>query len=505
MRAAFVRLALAGATAAWACAAPAQDVAAQMDQAPDATRADTDTLKEALIRAYASNPTLEATRANLRATDENVAIQRAQGRPSVDLSGTYTEYLKQSSTSFISPDRQLSTNLDLGLPVFSGGAVRNGIRAAVSRVEAGRADLRGTESFVFSQVVAAYMDVIQQEALVSLAINNVDVLTTNFQATSDRFEIGDLTRTDVAQSESRLAVAQGDLEATRANLLTARENYIALVGDAPDALEPPPPLPGLPADPERAVDVALENNPDLIAAVERAEAAGIDIEVAGAGRLPTLSVVTGGGYQNYFGSLGGDGAAQNATSATAGLRFTVPIFQGGLTAARQRQAGALANAALEDVVATERNIIADVRAAYSSWRASNAIIASGEVAVSAAELSLEGVRAENTVGNRTILDILDAQRELLSAQVQLVTARRNAYVAGFNLLAAMGRAEARDLGLDGEIPLYDPVANYDRVQGIIWDWQQDPDPEARSTRTIDIPAPTGNIPEESGPLGVRQP
>jgi outer membrane protein len=175
----------------------------------------------------------------------------------------------------------------------------------------------------------------------------------------------------------------------------------------------------------------------------------------------------------------------------------MPIFQGGLTAARQRQATALANAALEDVIAAERSIIADARAAFASWIASNQIIESSEVAVDAAELSLEGVRAENSVGNRTILDVLNAQQELLNAQVQLVTARRNAYVAGFNLLVAMGRAEARDLGLDGEIPLYDPVANLERVQDIIWDWQQDPDPAAQSTRTVDIPAPTGNIPEET--------
>ncbi len=464
-----------------------------------ASPAAADTLREALIQAYQSNPTLEIERAQLRALDENVAIQRAQGRPTVDATGSYNEFVVQNEASFIAPDRQLDAGLDVSVPVFQGGAIRNGIRAARNRVAAGRADLRATESFLFTQVVGAYMDVIQQEALVALAINNVETLTTNFQATSDRFQIGDLTRTDVAQSESRLALGVGELERTRANLLTARENYIALVGEAPTDLEPPPPLPGVPADPRTAVDIALENNPDLIAAIERAEAAGFDIAVAGAGRLPRLSVVTGGGYTNFLGSLGsipGESSQQAATSAQAGLRFSVPIFQGGLTAARQRQAVALANAALEQVVAIERDIIAEVRAAYSFLRASTAIIESSQVAVEAAELSLEGVRAENTVGNRTVLDILDAQRELLSAQVQLVTARRNAYVAGFDLLAAMGRAEARDLGLVDAVPLYDPLLNYERVQGIIWDFQRDPDPEIRSTRTVDIEAPDGNIPEE---------
>ena len=188
--------------------------------------------------------------------------------------------------------------------------------------------------------------------------------------------------------------------------------------------------------------------------------------------------------------------ANSSKSATAGVRATIPLFQGGRPAAFERQAQARASAALEDVVATERNVIANVRSAYSSWRAANAIIVSSQSAVDAAELSLEGVRAENSVGNRTILDILDAQQELLRAQVQLVTARRNAYVAGFSLLAAMGRAEARDLGLGDEGPLYDPAENYNRVRGIIWDWAQDPNPETQSSRTVDIPAQDAEIPEE---------
>ena len=463
--------------------------------------AQADTLKEALARAYASNPQLEIARANLRATDENVPIQRSAGLPSLDASGGYTEFVVPSGNSFISPARQVTGNVSLGVPLYQGGAVKNGVRAAEERVQAGRADLRGTESDLFTQVVAAYMDVLQNEAIVGLSTNNVRVLSVNLEATSDRFEIGDLTRTDVAQSESRLALARGDLRTAQSNLIAARERYIELVGDAPDDLRSPPPLPGLPADVASAVDVALENNPDLIAAQERATAADYDIAVAGAGRLPRVEVVGGPGYTNYLGSLGtipGSGtiADQDSTSVQAGVRLSLPLFQGGRPAAQQRQATARASAALEQIVATERNVISQVRSAYSSWRAANAIIASTQSAVDAASLSLEGVRAENTVGNRTILDILDAQQELLRAQVQLVTARRNAYVAGFSLLAAMGRAEARDLGLEEYGPLYDPVVNYDRVRGIIWDWQRDPDPEAASTRTVDIPAQDADIPAE---------
>ncbi|WP_238474105.1 TolC family outer membrane protein [Altericroceibacterium spongiae] len=458
-----------------------------------------DTLEDALIAAYKTNPTLKAAQADLRATDEDVPIQRAQGLPSLDGTGQYIEFLKQSSASFTAPDRSASASVDLSVPIYSGGAVKNSIRAAKTRVVAGRADLRGSESGLFSQVVAAYMDVILNEALVSLSRNNVDVLTVNLEATSDRFEIGDLTRTDVAQSQSRLALARGDLETAQSNLINARETYIQLVGKAPQDLQPPPPLPNLPADTQTAVTVALKNNPDLIAARERARAAGYDIDVAGAGRAPRLSLFAGGNYTNYLDTLGGVVGAgpisQAQTSAQAGVQLTIPLFQGGLPAAQQRQAQARASQALEQTVATERDIIAQTRAAYASWRAAAAIIESNRSAVSAAQLSLEGVRAENTVGNRTILDILDAQRELLTAQIDLVTARRNAYVAGFSLLAAMGQAEARDLGLGEEGLLYDPVANYERVHDRIWDWDRDPDPTAESTRTVDIPAQDGDIPD----------
>lgn len=465
-----------------------------------AAPAQADTLRDALVRAYEDNPTLEGARAQQRATDESVVIQRSQALPSLSSSGTYSEFLRQSTTSFISPQRQISASVDLSVPVFQGGAVRNGILAAENRIEAGRAGLRATESGLFADVVAIYMDVILNEALVSLSSNNVDVLAVNLEATSDRFEIGDLTRTDVAQSESRLAVARSDLRSAQANLVNVRERYIALVGMAPTDLEPPPPLPGLPESPDDAVDVALEHNPDLIAARERAEAAGYDIDVAGAGRLPTVSLFTNGGYQNFLGTLGSltnAPADQTSTSATAGVRLSVPLFQGGRVAAQQRQATASAQSSLEQVIATERSVIAQTRAIYSNWRASNAIIASSEAAVAAAELSLEGVRAESTVGNRTILDILDAQQELLRAQVQLVTARRNAYVAGFGLLAIMGKAEARDLGLGEQGVLYDPVDNYERVRGILWDWQRDPEPVTTSPRTIDIPAPDGEIADSS--------
>lgn len=454
-----------------------------------------DTLREALAAAYTTNPTLEGARANQRAVDEGVPINRAQGLPTANVTATHIEFIQQSSNAFVAPDRNLGVTAQVLVPVYSGGAVRNGIAAAKERVEAGQADLRNTESTIFSQVVAAYMDVLRTEALVALATNNVAVLRTNLEATSDRFQIGDLTITDVAQSRSRLAVAEGDLQGAEANLIAARETYIRLVGREPGELEAPPPLPGLPDSVGEAIVAALENNPNLDAAKQRAEAAGFDTKAAGAGRLPNVSVFVNGDYSDFFGTLGGPVAAdfvQSEKTANAGVRVTIPLFQGGLPAAQKRQAGARESAALEDVIAAERQIIAETRSTYSNWQAANAIIRSAQAAVEAAELSLEGVRAENSIGNRQILDVLNAEQELVNARAQLVTARRNAYVAGFNLLALMGRAEARDLNLDAGV-LYDPQINADRVSSKLWDWDRDPKAAPKSTRTVDIPPAKATI------------
>ncbi|VWX53705.1 TolC family outer membrane protein [Novosphingobium sp. 9U] len=468
--------------------------------------AQADTLTEALVQAYQTNPTLESSRAQQRANDENVPIAKASGRPNADVTGTYTEFVQRPVNAFTAPERVLQAQAQLGVPIYSGGGVKNQIKAAKFRVAAGQADLRGTESSLFSNVVAAYMDVIQNQAIVGLNRSNVAALGTNLQATSDRFQIGDLTRTDVAQSQSRLALARGDLRNAEANLVNARERYIQLVGKAPIDLQPPPPLPNLPESAETAVAYALDNNPDLVGARERVKASEKDIDVAGASRLPTVSLFGTGTYSNYLDTLasGVAGVSQTDRQAQVGAQLSIPIFQGGRPAAQRRQAQANASATMETEIATERGVIAQVRSAYQSYLAANELIALNQTAVDAAALSLEGVQAENSVGNRTILDILDAEQERLRAQVQLVIARRNAYVAGFSLLAAMGRAEARDLNLDGGA-LYDPQVNYDRVKRKFFDFDDDPAPVARSTRTVDTPVQDGEIPNEDVPAPAIQP
>jgi outer membrane protein len=312
--------------------------------------------------------------------------------------------------------------------------------------------------------------------------NNVKVLGTNLQATQDRFQIGDLTRTDVAQSEARLQLGRSQLATAEGRLTGSEATYRQIVGHAPGQLAPPPPLPPLPATADEAVRIALANNPVLIAISRQAMAAGYDVNVARAGRLPTLSAIASGDYLNQVtGSTNGLDRAGTATSV--GLAATVPLFQGGLPAARIRQAQAQQGQVLEQVVGTERAVVQAARAAFATYDAAQRAIQANTVAVQANELALEGNRAEQSVGTRTIIEVLNAEQELLNSQVALVSAKRDAYVAGFQLLNAMGQAEAQDLGLEGG-PLYDPLGNYRRVSNNWNDWAGEARHPTIATRTV---------------------
>jgi len=445
--------------------------------------ASADTLREALVSTYNTNPTITAQRENLKSTDATVAIARAQGRPQVSGTAGLNQDITRTRAS---SGRNFSAGVDVSYPLFSGGAVRNSINAAKTRVEAGRATLRAVEGDVFAEAVAAYMDVIRDRAIVELNTNQVQVLTTNLRATRDRFEIGDLTRTDVAQSEARLELARSSLATAGARLASSEENYRRVIGRKPDSLAPPPPLPPLPNSPEEAVRIALASNPDLLAIERQARAAGLDVSVVRASRLPTVSAVGSANYVNYLGTADeqfAPGAPNTSTATGAGVQARVPIFQGGLPAARIRQAQAVEAQILEQAVGTERTVVANTRAAFAAYQASREAIQSNQTAVSANELALEGARAEQSVGTRTVLDVLNAEQELLNSQVQLVTARRDEYVAGFQLLNAMGQAEAQDLGLDGGA-LYDPLGNYRRVAGNWNDWAGEKRTGVVATRTV---------------------
>jgi outer membrane protein len=458
-------------------------ISASLVAALMAGTASADTLREALVSAYQTNPTLTGQRETLKASDAQVAIAKAAGRPQISGTAGINRDLSRSGileTGGHGPT--LSAGVDVSYPLFSGGAVKNSVRAAKTRVEAGRATLSAVEGDVFTQAVAAYMDVIRDRAIVELNANNVRVLGTNLQATQDRFQIGDLTRTDVAQSEARLQLGRSQLATAQGRLAGSEATYRQVIGHAPGVLAPPPPLPPLPATADEAVRIALSNNPDLVAISREAIAAGYDVNVARASRLPTLSAVGSGTYVN---ELGGHiaGVPSTGGQTSVGLSARVPIFQGGLPSARIRQAQAQQGATLERVVGTERAVVQATRAAFASYDAAQRAIQAQTVAVQANELALEGNRAEQTVGTRTIIEVLNAEQELLNSQVLLVTAKRDAYVAGFQLLNAMGQAQAQYLGLDGG-PLYDPLGNYRHVANNWFDWADDPRHPTVATRTV---------------------
>ena len=462
--------------------------AAAMTISTTATAATT-TLREALIETYNANPTIMAQRATLRSLDNGVDIARAAGRPQVSATAGVNQDVLTSNIAGRN-GRDFSAGADVSLPLYAGGQVRNSVRAANVRVEAGRADLRATEGGIFTEAVAAYMDVIRDRMIVNLNQSQVRVLETNLQATRDRFEVGDLTRTDVAQSEARLALARSTLSTAEGRLETSEENFARVIGDTPGDLQPPPPLPELPGTPDQAVQIALANNGDLAAIAARARAAGFDVAAVRGERLPTISAVSSTRYFNALGradeSAGvPDGTLPNSTTtAGVGLSLRMPLYQGGAAGARVRQAQAIRSQLIEQSIEIERLVVANTRSAFANFQAANAAIASNEIAVAANQLALEGTRAEQTVGTRNVLDVLNAEQELLNSQVALVTARRDAYVAGFQLLNTMGRAEAEDLNLDGG-PLYDPQVHYDRYSDDWSDWNDGPRVRPASTRTVD--------------------
>lgn len=455
-----------------------------------AAAAEADTLRDALVQTYESNPTIMAQRAQVRSLDEGVAIARAGRRPQVSGTAGVNQNIYNSRGGF-GTGRNFNAGVDVSYPIFEGGRTRNLIGAANERVLAGRAALRATEGDVFAEAVAAYMDVIRDRMIVNLNEGQVRVLDTNLLATRDRFEVGDLTRTDVAQSEARLAAARSNLATAQGRLEGSEENYRRVVGELPGDLEPPNPLPPLPDTADEAAEIALANNSDLISIAAQIRAAGREVQVARADRLPTVSGVSGTDYTNYLGSaddqFGGVGNRNAITNSGIGVQARIPLYQGGAAGARVRQAQAQQGRLLELGVEVERAVIANTRAAFASYQASLEAIESNEVAVAANTLALEGTRAEQTVGTRNVLDVLNAEQELLNSQVALVSARRDAYVAGFQLLNAMGRAEADDLNLDGGA-LYDPVANYERVSRRWSDWADDDAPVPVSTRTVTGPA-----------------
>lgn len=459
-----------------------------------------ESLQEAIGLAYRTNPTLLAQRANQRALDESIVQARAGLRPTinasagVDYSRTRTDRVTttipgqtfpvdtngdgvpdatgtlpgSSSTSggTIESDGA-SASVSLTQNIWTAGRVSHGISAAEANVLAGRENLRQVEQQVMVTVIQAYADVTRDLEILRIRQENLKVLRRQLDESNARFEVGEITRTDVAQSEARLAQSESDLASAQAQLSVSRAAYAAVVGQAPSNLQTLPTLPGLPTDFDAAMDVGLAENPGVLAAVHAQRAAEANVAAARAEYLPSarLNASYGGTANDLSGLDLGD-----RTSFTAGATVSVPLFTGGLNRSRVAQALERANAAQINVEGERRTVLQSVSSAYAQSASARSSVQAGEQAVRAASVAAEGVRQEAQVGLRTTLDVLNQELELRSAEVALTSARRNEYVAQAQLLAAMGRLGGPNL--DPTIEAYDPSDNYRAVRNrgaLPWD------------------------------------
>lgn len=415
-------------------------------------------LDDALSVAYETNPALDAARAGLRATDETVAQANANWRPQVNVSGSYgyegiNGGLGIPGTFTLHP---LTGQLTVAEPIFRGGRTYAEIQKAKAYVRAGRAQLVATEQTVLIDAVTAYMDVVRDEATLKLRQSNVAVLQKQLDATELQFKVGELTRTDVSQSQARLAGAQADLVTAEGQLAVSRSNFEHFIGRPAETLENEPALPKLPSNEENALQIATKQNPVLVAAREQEKAADYAVDDALGALLPQASV--SGQYEYSHGGFTGPTLGTSRLAAVLG-QVTVPIYQGGAEEAGVRQAKQLHSQAQITIADTERQVVDAARSSWQGYVTAQATIKSNKAQVSANQVAYEGVRQEQQVGARTILDVLNAQQELLNAQVAVVAAQRNTYVAAYQLLNAMGLLTAKNLGL--HVGVYNPEEYYD--------------------------------------------
>jgi len=449
--------------------------------------ASAETLKEALAAAYAANPDLEAQRAALRAIDEGVARSHAGFMPTVTGSASYAKSNLDSvadgqdaageptSNQLVwdSTDKNYQARADLNL--FNGFQNLNQKREADSLVEAGRAQLLAVEQQTLLNAVTAYMDVVRDEAVLNLNRNNVQVLERQLQASRDRFRVGEITRTDVAQSEARLEGARSAQISAEATLASSRAVYRQVIGNSPGTLAQPPALPILPANIEEALEIAIAENPNVALAQHNERAANKAVDRTKGTLMPQVNA-----YASIARSQGVQPTLQNEQILTFGTERTVKtiglqaqwrLYQGGAEYSDVRRAKQVRSQRRLQIRAAERRAQANAGSTFEQYRASVAVIASSKSQVRANEIALEGVRQEAAVGSRTTLDVLNAEQELLDGRVNLVRAERNSYVAGFQLLSAVGRLNAVSLELP--VDLYRPEEYYKDVRWKFVGWGTD--------------------------------
>lgn len=423
------------------------------------------TLVDALSTTYSSNPTLSAARAQLRATNEQVPQELSNWRPSVAVTtsaGVATSRSSTPTTRRAGEDdfegtTPLSADLTVTQPLYRGGRTVAGTERAENEVYAERARLASTEQQVLLNAVTAFMSVWADEAVLRLNINNEQVLQRQLQASQDRFEVGEITRTDVAQSESRLSGATAQRVAAEGNLRASRAVYREVVGTAPGTLRPPGPLQGLPETSGETVASALVQNPDVVAASFSERAAERAVRQNIGALLPSVNLV---GELTHTDETSIPDSSGDSGSLLAQL--SLPIYQQGFVSSQVREAKQILSQRRLLVEEARRNAEQEAVDAFEALATARAQILAFQAQVDSAQIALEGVRQENAVGARTVLDVLDAEQELLDAQVSLVGAQRDVIVAGFQVLAAQGRLNAIELGLPVEV--YNPELDYRAVR-----------------------------------------
>ncbi|MBM3532143.1 MAG: TolC family outer membrane protein [Alphaproteobacteria bacterium] len=439
-------------------------IAALLASASPAVHAET--LEEALALAYATNPTLNARRASLRATDENVPQAAAGWRPTVRLSGAIgrRDVEVELNGRRVTNETRVpgSTAVTVTQPIYQGGRTIAGTQRAEAQVQAERARLLATEQTVFIGVVTNYANVLRDQAIAELRANNEQRLRRQLEATQDRFRVGEVTRTDVAQAESRVSRSNADRILAEGNLTASRAQYARFVGKAPENLAEPAASVTLPASTRDAAAAAERNNPNVMAAQFEESAQLLRIREVQGELLPDLNLV--GDVTRTL-----DASARNQTQDAFGVQAQVsmPLYEAGSVTSRVRQARETATQRRVEIEDSRRQASADATTAFEALETAQASLKSLEQEIRAATIALEGVQQEANVGSRTVLDVLDSEQELLDAQVRQVTAKRDRLIATYQVLAAIGRLNAKDLALP--IQLYDFDANYQRVRNKWWD------------------------------------
>jgi outer membrane protein len=430
-----------------------------------------DTLNGALVQAYQNNPQLNAERARLRATDEGVPQALSGYRPQISATADVGVQFIESQTS-LGGVRGTTVPHGVGVTgtqtVFNGLRTGNRTRAAESAVFAGREALRVMEQQILLDAATAYMNVLRDTAILDLQRRNVEVLEEQLRQTRDRFNVGEVTRTDVAQAESRLAAARSSALAAESTLTTSRATFRRVIGVEPGRLAAGTPVDRLsPSTLAGAIAAGAIENPNITSAMYGVDVQLLQVKIAEGALYPTITV-----QANAQQRWGTSPTTQSTFTASAVGQIAIPIYQGGGEYSLIRQSKETLSQQRLNLELTRDQVRALVVQSWGQLVAAKAQIQAAQAQVTAAEIALNGVREEARVGQRTTLDVLNAQQELVNARVALVTAQRDRVVASYALLAAAGRLVVQVLGLP--VPVYDPVIHYHQIRDA-WTGVRTPD------------------------------